>query len=111
MGLISIGVPISIRACATGRVGVNATLGIRTQYLMASPAAWKAGHKAALPPIYIASALALVAVLVSFVPAFSIVTRLTLAIAAAVAILVGMLISVPMANRAALDVIALEQNE
>jgi hypothetical protein len=52
-------------AAARGRLGVNQLAGIRFRHVMESPETWRAGHRAALVPVTIGCALAVVA---AFVP-------------------------------------------
>jgi hypothetical protein len=52
-------------AAARGRLGLNQLAGIRFPHVMESPETWRAGHRAALVPVTIGCALAVVA---AFVP-------------------------------------------
>lgn len=54
-------------AAARGRLGVNDVAGIRFAHVMASPAAWRAGHRAALVPVTVGCALAVVTAVVPVV--------------------------------------------
>ncbi|MET4052580.1 hypothetical protein ABID81_001950 [Frigoribacterium sp. PvP054] len=47
-------------AAARGRLGVNHVAGIRFDHVLASPEAWQAGHRAALVPVTVGCALAVV---------------------------------------------------
>lgn len=51
-------------AAARGRLGVNHLAGIRFPHIMASPEAWRAGHRAALLPVTVGCALAVVTAIV-----------------------------------------------
>lgn len=57
--LIAAGIIVSSAAEATarGRIGKNSFVGIRVGYVMHSPAAWLAGHRAARVPTHIAGAI------------------------------------------------------
>jgi uncharacterized membrane protein len=59
------------RMSARDELPLNAEIGLRTKAIMASPAAWKAGHRAAAPVLnlcwVIGIALAAVIVIVGFV--------------------------------------------
>jgi hypothetical protein len=54
-------------AAARGRLGVNHLAGIRFAHVMASPQAWRAGHRAALVPVTVGCALAVVSAVVPVV--------------------------------------------
>lgn len=94
-------------AAARGRLGVNHLAGIRLQHVMASPEAWRAGHRAALVPMTVTCALTAGA---AFVPVVA--GGLTegaegaWVIGSAVVLLIGALASAGVANRAATDVLA-----
>ncbi|MBD8141228.1 SdpI family protein [Frigoribacterium sp. CFBP 13605] len=94
-------------AAARGRLGVNHLAGLRLQHVMASPEAWRAGHRAALVPITVTCAITAG---VAFVPV--VVGGLTegaqgaWVIGSTVVLLLGALVSAGVANRAATDVIA-----
>jgi hypothetical protein len=51
-------------AAARGRLGVNQFAGFRFAHVMASPEAWRVGHRAALVPVAVGCALALGSVVV-----------------------------------------------
>ncbi|HUG51296.1 MAG TPA: SdpI family protein [Terrimesophilobacter sp.] len=102
--------PIVIQACAKGRIRVNPVAGIRIRNVMASEAAWRAGHKAAVVPSLTGAGLAVVLSLVSLYPALSPATQSAIVFAAAVVLVVALTIGAFLANRAALEEIALEFN-
>ena len=106
--LAAISMPIVIQACANGRIRVNPIAGIRIRNVMASEAAWRAGHKAAVVPSWIGAGLAVVLSLVSLYPAFPPATQRAIGVAAAVVLVVALTVGAFQANRAALDEIALE---
>lgn len=93
-------------AAARGRLGVNHLAGIRFAHVMASPEAWQAGHRAALVPVAVGCALAVVAAVVPVVatglPAGA---RGAWIVGSTIALLVGVLGGAWRADRAAVAVL------
>jgi hypothetical protein len=89
---------------AGGRLGINSLMGIRTGALMASEAAWTAGHKAARIPMDLAGLVLFLAGAVALAlrlgePATGTIV-LTAAVASLVLIVIGAIVATPAANRA-----------
>lgn len=98
----SIGFSIIIELAARGRLGPNRFIGLRSDALLASPAAWMAGHRAARAPIALACAAALVLSLVALVVPVMVVQAIALFIAA-IALFGGGLLGLTRAEDAAED--------
>jgi hypothetical protein len=87
------------RKAANGSLPRNNLAGVRTRITMSSDAAWQEGHRAALRPTVNGAAITVMWCLVSIaVPPLR--TPVSVLVAA-VALVVGTLLSVPAANRAA----------
>lgn len=98
----SIGFPIVIELAARGRLGPNRFIGLRSDALLASPAAWIAGHRAARAPIALACAAAGVLAVLALAIAVLVVQTIALFIAA-VALFGGGLLGLTRADAAAGD--------
>ena len=96
----SIGFPIVIAACATERIRLNRFIGFRSEQILVSPATWRGGHQAALVPVALASAAALLLGLTGLLVPFMVVRAIALFIAA-VALFGGGLLALTRANEAA----------
>lgn len=89
-------------AAARGRLGVNHLAGIRFAHVMASPAAWQAGHRAALVPVTVACALAVATAVVLVVAGgLSDGAQGAWIVGSMVVLLVGVLVGAWRADRAA----------
>ncbi|ANP74670.1 SdpI family protein [Cryobacterium arcticum] len=104
-------VVISERA-ASGRLGINSLAGIRTSALMASEAAWTAGHRAARIPLGLAGVVLFLAGGVALAfrlgePATGAIV-LSAAVASVVLIVIAAVVATPAANRALVDDLAAE---
>ena len=104
-------VVVSERA-ASGRLGINSLAGIRTGALMASEAAWTAGHRAARIPTDLAGLVLFLAGAVAQVfrlgePATGAIV-VSAAVASVVLIVIGAVVATPAANRALIDDLAAE---
>lgn len=92
--------PAMFWACAAGRIRRNPYLGIRLPALFASDAAWTTGHRAALVPTVIGSAVAVILGVVALaVPAFGTVGFAAETIALLAGVLVGTVLAVRAAGR------------
>ncbi len=100
--LVSVAFPLVIHACATGRIKVNPLAGIRIASVMASEDAWRAGHRAALPSIWVGAPIAVLFAALSIIPSLSEGTRSTLLLVAAGMLIVTVIVGGVFANRAAL---------
>ncbi|WP_104103844.1 SdpI family protein [Arthrobacter sp. 08Y14] len=100
--LIAMGATLSwaAEATATGRVGMNSSIGIRVGYVTHSPEAWLEGHRAARTLIHCNAAVLVVAGVVALFPAFADIAS-WIAIAASLICLGLMLPTVKRANQAA----------
>lgn len=96
----SIGFPIVIALCASERIRANRLIGFRSDQILASAAAWRDGHRAALPVVALTSATSLVltfiALLVPVVP-----VQVGAQFLAAVALFGGGVLALTRANDAA----------
>jgi hypothetical protein len=111
LAIVAIAAPLVMHACAAGRIPVNHLVGIRTASVMASPGAWRAGHRAAIPSAWIGAIVALVLAGISLSPSLSDDTESGVLIAAAIALLVAVIVGGLFANRAALAQLASEQEQ
>lgn len=70
--LIAMGAVLSwvAEATASGRIGPNSTVGIRTEYMTHSPEAWLVGHRAARMLIHCNAIVLVLAGVLALVPAF-----------------------------------------
>lgn len=106
IALVAIAAPLVMHACAAGRIPVNQLAGIRIASVMASPDAWRAGHKAALPATWIGAIAAFVLAAVSFSPALPEGAQSAFVVAAAIVLVAALVIGSVFANRAALTALA-----
>ncbi|MHC5798078.1 SdpI family protein [Lacisediminihabitans sp. FW035] len=90
--------------CARGSIPINSVFGIRIRSVMMSEAAWRAGHRAALPAELTGAGIALGVALAGFLPPLEPAARL-LSIVAAVVLLGATIVAGLFANRAALAVV------
>lgn len=106
IAVVAIAAPLTIHACAAGRIPINQLVGIRIGSVMSSPATWRAGHRASLPSIWIGAIVTAVLAAVSFSPALPESTQSALIVAAAIALVAALVVASVFANRAALTALA-----
>ncbi|MFC8303180.1 SdpI family protein [Specibacter sp. NPDC057265] len=99
----SLGIAAANHACATGRIKVNALVGIRTAQTMVSERTWQAGHRAAVQPLWVsgiaAAAISLAGLLFLDEPN----TQVVMSLLACALLLVAVLYGTKVANTAALE--------
>lgn len=94
----------SVQACATGRIGPNPIAGIRLPSVMASDAAWRAGHAAAAIPHWVTSGLAILFAGFGLFAANTNADMILYVIISAVILAVGTVWGAMVAHRAAVKV-------
>ena len=104
--LVAIAAPLVMHACAAGRIPVNQLAGIRIPSVMSSAAAWRTGHRAALPATWIGAIAAFVLAAISFSPALPESAQSGFVIAAAIVLVGAVVVGGVFANRAALTELA-----
>lgn len=93
-------------AAARGRLGLNQLAGFRSAHVMASPEAWRVGHRAAFVPVAVGCALAVGSVVVPLVVGLPDVTVAFWAVGSMVVLMIGTLVGTWRADQAATDVLA-----
>jgi hypothetical protein len=106
VALVAIAAPLTIHACAAGRIPVNHLVGIRIASVMSSPEAWRAGHKAAIPATWVGAVVTIVFAAISFSPTLSESAQSAFVVAAAILLLTALVVGSVFANRAALTALA-----
>lgn len=101
--LIAMGAALSwvAEATASGRIGMNSSVGIRTEYVTRSPEAWLAGHRAARMLINCNAIVLVLAGVLALVPALN---ASWMAITASLICLILLVPAVKRANHAAKQV-------
>jgi len=102
--LVSVAFPFLIHACATGRIRSNPFVGIRIASVMASEAAWREGHRAALPTVWVGAPIAVILAAIALLASLSVEAQRTLVLVAAGVLIVSVIVGGVFANRAALAV-------
>ncbi len=100
----SIGIAALNQACATGKIKKNALVGIRTMKTMVSEDTWRAGHEAAVQPLWVSgSAAAAISLGLLFLDAPS--TQVVMALLACALLLMAVVYGAKVANVAAAEVL------
>lgn len=109
LALCSLGIAAANHACATGRIKVNALVGIRTPRTMVSEETWQAGHRAAVQPLWTsgiaAAAISLAGLLFLAEPT----TQVLMSLMACALLLVAVLYGTKLANTAAVEVLDVQK--
>lgn len=104
----ALGMAVLNQACASGRIKVNPMVGFRTAKTMVNEDTWRAGHAAAVQPMWV-SAIAAAAVSLSgllFMDAPE--TQVVMALLGCAVLLVAVIYGVRVANIAAVEAMTVE---
>jgi hypothetical protein len=99
--VMSIGVVLGVRACASGRIPRNPLVGLRVRWVLDDEEAWETGHRAAVPAVTAAAPVAVVVGIIGAVPALGEDARIILALAGLGVLVAGLVWGTVLAARAA----------
>lgn len=99
--IMSVGVVLGVRACASGRIKLNYALGLRVGFVLHDEEAWEAGHRAAVPAVTAAAPVGVVLGIVGAIPALGENGQIIVSMCGLAAVVVGLVWGTAAANRAA----------
>lgn len=105
----SLGIAALNHACAAGKIGKNPLVGIRTAKTMVNAESWRAGHAAAVQPMWVsgiaAAAISLAGLLFLDAPG----TQMLMALMACALLAMAVMYGAKLANVAAVEALEVEK--
>lgn len=109
LAVCSLGMAALTHACALGKIRVNPLVGIRTSKTMVSDVSWRAGHAAAVQPMWVsgiaAAAISLAGLLFLDAPG----TQMVMVVLACALLVMAIVYGTKLANVAAVEALIVEK--
>ncbi len=106
----SLGIATMNHACAVGKIRKNALVGIRTTKTMVNEDTWRAGHEAAVQPMWVSGIAAAAISLAGLLFLDSPSTQVVMALLACALLLMAVIYGAKVANVAAEEVLTQEKS-
>ncbi|WP_315913124.1 SdpI family protein [Arthrobacter sp. lap29] len=109
LALCSVGLAALTQACATGKIKVNPFVGIRTAKTMVNAQTWRAGHGAAVQPMWVSGIAAAAISLAGLLFLDASETQMIMVLLACALLLSAAIYGAKLANTAAVEALTVEK--